>query len=235
MTLIVCLRAQGCIVFAADSLTTYASRHGSCRAFKLHKLSNHAAVAHCGWAGTQARNWRDVFKAFKPPVPTGGRPASPGSLLGALQVALDGLVNIPRSNVRACAGSNTFLAATLDPSTGDLALECITRHDDDRKFNASVPESPAGQTNYIRFLGDTGSLQAHIATVTATYSAAMAQAPAGMSEAQAITFARDAIKNAIPIAKQAGIRTIGGDFVRVLTLSTTGVKSRHFKSGVSCP
>ncbi len=62
MTLIVCLRAQGCVVFAADSLTSFGGQVRNCNTVKVHNLWGHALVAGCGWAGTAQRTWHDVFK-----------------------------------------------------------------------------------------------------------------------------------------------------------------------------
>ncbi|WP_139234140.1 hypothetical protein [Methylobacterium pseudosasicola] len=229
MTLIVCLRAQGCVVFAADSLTNINGRVENCGTVKVHKLSDEGVVALCGWAGTKKEKWRDVFGKFNPPAPNGGTPASSGSLLAALQATLNGHVSIPDPKmIGACKGGNTVLAATLDPTTGDISIERIGRHNDVRKFDQPMPESPVGQSDYIEFIGDTDSLKAYIAAVRTGY------AP-GMPEAAAVAYATDAIRNAIPIAQNAGVQSIGGEFIRVVVLSSAGVTETHSSSGVPCP
>lgn len=228
VTLIVCLRAQGCVVFAADSLTSVNGRVENCETIKVHKLSDRGVAAGCGWAGRKLRKWQAVFEEFAPPVGADGTPASSGALIGALRTSLDSLVGLPaRNEIGACRGGNTFLAATVDPASGDLSIDRIARRNDDREFDQPVPESPAGQSHYIEFIGDTDSLQAHIAGVKAGYAA-------GIPEAAAVAYATDAIKNAIPIAQNAGVQSIGGDFVRVLVLSSSGVSEAHHSSGAPC-
>ena len=229
MTLIVCLRAQECVVFAADTLTNVSGRVQNCKTVKVHKLSDRTVVAGCGWAGMPLRKWHDVFKGFKPPAAAGGTLANLSAMLGAIKASLDGLVSLPRRNdIGACRGGNTFLAAILDPASGDIAVEKFTRVGDARAFPLSVTASPAVQTNYIEFIGDTHHLQGHIAAVRGSYVA-------GMSRADAIIFAKDAIKDAIPIARNAEVQSIGGHSIRVLTLSGSGVAFRRFTSGVACP
>ncbi len=78
-----------------------------------------------------------------------------------------GFVGVPASNFHgACRGENTFLAAILDPASGDIAIDKFTRVGDRRVFEPSVTASPPADTDFIEFIGDTPHLQTYITTVT---------------------------------------------------------------------
>ena len=221
------MKAQNCIVFAADSLTSISGRVVTCTATKIHRLSAKAVAAGCGWAGTSTRKWSDVFAEFEAPTEPDGSPVSTTEIISTLQSSLNGLVDIPRSNVMACQGGNTFLAATCDPATGKLAISRIERDYDARKFENPQLASSGEESSYIEFIGDTTKLERYIAEVKERYVP-------DTSQDAAISFAQEAIKGAIPIARKASVATIGGSLVRVLVLTKEDVVGAECASGVKC-
>ena len=60
------MKTQDCIVFVADSLTSYVSRIESCTTVKVHKRSARAVIAGCGWAGWDPTGTWSAVSRYQP-------------------------------------------------------------------------------------------------------------------------------------------------------------------------
>lgn len=111
MTLIVCLKAKDCIVIAADSLTSLGGKIVSCTTEKLHQVAADAVTAGCGLSRVLGVGWRAILGGFSAPPPG----TAFAAIVSQLQAFLDGIIGqVPKSNLRACRGGNTFLLAGHD-------------------------------------------------------------------------------------------------------------------------
>lgn len=218
MTLIVCLKAQGCIVIAADSLTTSASgKVFKSTTKKIHMIESNAATVGCGLARVKGVYWGDVFKKYtKAPAGTNFT-----GLTTHLKSFLTSIIQtVPRNNVGACAGGNTFLLAGYDPYSAGMIISEITRHNDNRIFDSFTPiVSCSLAQNYISWHGDTESVGMHIALRTMRYSDKM-------FTYQAMEFAIDAIRDGIKAHKKLMAKTtIGGEHISVCVVSAKCIAS----------
>lgn len=205
MTLIVCLKAQNCVVLAADSLTTRGGTVTSCTTAKLHQIGVEAVTAGCGLSRVIGQDWHEMLDAF--PQAAAETPFT--TLVCHLNAFLESMIaRIPRQNFGANRGGNTFLLAAPDHSGVGMAVAQLTRTNIDYSFQAPSTASSASDDRYIDWIGDVDVVAAHRATVEAAYVP-------GMSEADAIRFAVAAIRDGIVASVAAGNHTIGGDIVSV--------------------
>jgi Proteasome subunit len=224
LTLIICIKATDYIVMAADRLTTVGQRVISCDTQKLHQISSHAITTASGCSMILGRYWSQIIPNFLslwvgPDFAT---------IVSEFRQSLDSeIAHVPKNNVGACVGGNAFLLAGFDPTTSGMVISRIERFGDARKFSPETIVAPAAQPRYISWIGDTANLKAYIDSKDQTYSP-------GLSQPQAINFAVDAIVDGIRHARNAGITTIGGDFVYAAVASQAGVSFSRRASGFPC-
>jgi hypothetical protein len=205
LTLIVCLKAQDCVVLAADSLTTRGGTVTSCTTEKLHRIGVEAVTAGCGLSRVMGQDWSGMLDAF--PQAAAETPFT--TLASHLNAFLESMIaRIPRHHIGANRGGNTFLLAAPNHSGAGMAVARLTRINIDYRFQAPSIASSTSDDRYIDWIGDVDVVAAHRAAVEAAY------AP-GMSEADAIDFAVAAIRDGIAASVAAGNHTIGGDLVGV--------------------
>lgn len=230
MTLIVCLKAQDCIVFAADSITTVQKNGAdsvevvSCDTRKLHSLSGLAIAAGAGTARIRGRYWSDRISGFAPSAATIGLADLAQEFKSHLNVQMAEVSN----DVGARIGGNTFLIAGFDSSSGGFAVLKTVRGYVHKEFGDLAVVSDAGSSGYIEFIGDTEGLATHIAQVTSAYVPTM-------DRKQAELFAVKAISDGILAAQAAGLASVGGKNIYVATVDRSGVQSSMHPSGVNCP
>lgn len=226
MTLIVCLKADNCIILAADSLTTK-TRGGvvSRNTKKIHKIAMNAAVAVCGLAKVNNHNWEYHLASYK-------SSNAPAALISAknqkLKNFLDSIMSKTNpSNHGACSGGNTFLLAGYDQISRGMFISEITRVGDRRFFESDTPiVSCALATSHISWHGDTNSIATFIAMRTMNYSDKM-------SKNQALEFALDAIRDGIRAHSKPGIKpTIGGENIFVYVVSSKQIESINMPVGL---
>jgi hypothetical protein len=224
VTLIVGLKAEDCIVMAADSLTSLGGKVVSCTTEKLHLVATDAVTAGCGLSRVQGAGWRAILANFSTP-PLGTAFAA---TVSQLQAFLDGIIGqVPTSYVGACQGGNTFLLAGHDAANSGMAVAKLTRLGDRRQFAPATTASNVSSHNFIEWIGDTTSVSTYIASKTALYVP-------GMPPNAAVDFAVDAIINGITASIAVGNHTIGGEFVSVaLVLAGRVTFSRH-PTGIPC-
>ncbi|MGR0188402.1 hypothetical protein [Azospirillum aestuarii] len=224
MTLIVCLKAKDCIVIAADSLTSLGRKIVSCTTEKLHNVATDAVTAGCGLSRVQGTGWQAILAGFPAP--------SPGTAFATtvlqLQAFLEGIIGqVPKGNVGACQGGNTFLLAGHDVVNSDMAVARLTRLWDRRQFEPATMDSHASSHNYIEWIGDTTAVTAYIASKTALYVP-------DMPPKDAVDFAVGAITGGITASLAAGNHTIGGEFVSVALVSAGSVAFSRYPTGIPC-
>jgi hypothetical protein len=224
VTLIVCLKAKDCIVMAADSLTSLGGKIVSCTTEKLHRVATDAVTASCGLSRVQGAGWRAILANF--PAPPHGTAFA--ATVSQLQAFLDGIIGqVPKGNVGACQGGNTFLLAGHDVANSGMAVTRLTRLGDRRQFAPATTASNVSSLNYIEWIGDTTAVLTYIASKTALYVP-------GMPPNAAVNFAVDAIINGITASLAAGNQTIGGEFVSVALVSAGSVTFSRHPTGIPC-
>lgn len=230
MTLIVCLKAKDCVVFAADSLTTK-KKYGtdeivevSSETIKSHDIQNRAVAAGCGMSRIQGRYWSDIIAGFSPE-------ASEGDFL-ALTRDFREFVNremtVLGPDPSARQGGNTFLLAGFDGTQGGMVVSEVIRNTIDKQFQAERVISSASSPSYIEFIGDKDKISEYIEVCKSKYVP-------GMERDEAEEFAIDAIISGISAAKGHGVTSIGGDFVLVATVDQTSVTISRRGTNTSCP
>jgi len=225
LTLIVAVEAAECFIMAADILTTTNGRVISSDTQKLHQVSTTGIAAGAGVSRMQGRHWSDIISGF---LPQWGGP-HPAQTAHQLKQFFDAeIARVDPRNIGACAGENTFLVAGPDPAGGRMDVWSIERKEDRRQFQPASLAHPNAPPARIWWLGDTQSLQGHIAATAAAYSA-------GMSEQQAVAFAVQAIIDGTSIARSANVATIGGDYVYSAVATQDGVIFSRHPSRVLCP
>lgn len=224
MTLIVCLKAKDCIVVAADSLTSIGGKIVSCTTEKLHQVATDAVTANCGLSRVQGASWQAILTQF--PAPPSGTAIS--ATIFQLQAFLDGVIGqVPKGNIGACQGGNTFLLAGYDIANSGMAVTKLPRIGDRRQFEATVTVSNAASHNYIEWIGDTTPVSSYIKSRTALYVP-------DMQQKAAVDFAVTAIIDGITASLAAGNHTIGGEFVSVALVSAGNVNFSHYSTGIPC-
>lgn len=208
MTLILCLRGDGCVVMAADSLTTTPSKVLSTKTVKVHQTSERSLAVACGAAQLNGQYWSAILKRFAPDTVH--------TTAADLRVFLDSEIANASKTHGACAGGNTFVVADLPPPATDPDIWFIDRIADRRHFLDERLESAAEGPRYIEWFGDTSDLGPALDRIGAAYLPRM-------PEDKAREFARNALIEAIDEAQHAGIRTIGGDFITIGSISQAGV------------
>lgn len=224
LTLIICLKAQDCVVMAADSLTTRGDTTTSCTTEKLHQVGPESVTAGCGLSQVMGMDWRTLLAKF-PPLPTG---SAFDDVLTRLHGFLDDAISrIPTNMVGANRGGNTFLlAGHHDPCSGTVVAR-LTRGNIDRQFQEPMIASDPSNLAYIDWIGDLTAIEAYISNRTSIYKP-------GMSEDDAVDFAVSAIKDGIRASVQAGNRTIGGEIISVAVVKSGHVTLFHKPSGFAC-
>ncbi|MBL7234896.1 hypothetical protein [Komagataeibacter oboediens] len=213
MTLIVCLKARDCFVIAADSLTSRGQNTLNSATVKLHRVGPNAVVANCGLAMVGGKYWDGILSGF---TPSGtGTPLATTS--NDLQIFLSGVIGgVPKNNVGACAGGNTFLLAGYDSAASCMGVSKLRRIGDRRVFEERMNYLIPSSCYYVEWLGDTTSIMKYINKKTKCYHA-------DMSQQDAVTFAVNAIRGGITASQAAGKTTIGGDVIQVAIVSDTNV------------
>lgn len=216
MTLIVCMKAKGCIVIAADSLTTHPSRGViSLTTKKIHTLGTNAATAGCGLARVNQKDWESIFRSYRQ-HPAG---TSFSQVTADLKLFLDKQIQkVDPKNVGACIGGNTFLLAGYDQCTKGFVISEITRIGDRRLFESPTIISCTLAPSYLSWHGDTTNIAPYLASRNTVYSAAM-------NRDQAIDFSINSIKGAIAIHSGRKIGTIGGTHISVCVISSKRIDS----------
>lgn len=224
MTLVVCLKARDCIVISADSLTSLGGEIVSCTTEKLHQVGTAAVTVGCGLSRVQGIGWGPLLANFRAPP----NDTAIAVTVSQLQAFLNEIVGrVPRSNVGACQGGNTFLLAGHDVANSGMAVARLTRLGDRRQFEAATTVSNASDHNYIEWIGDTMPVSTYIATKTAQYVP-------DMSQDAAVDFAIKAIIDGIAASLAMGNHTIGGEFVSVALVSASNVTSSRHATGIPC-
>lgn len=225
MTLIVCLKARDCFVIAADSLTSRGQNTLNSATVKLHQVGPNAVVASCGLARVGGKYWDEILSGFTP----SGAGTSLATTSNDLQIFLSGIIGaVPKNNVNACQGGNTFLLAGYDPATSCFGGSKLRRIGDRRAFEPIINHSIPPSGYYIEWVGDTPSIMKYIEEKNKYYQA-------DMSQKDAVTFAVNAIRGGIAASQAAGKTTIGGDFIQVAIVSDSNVVfSKHPPSLVRC-
>lgn len=224
MTLIVCLKARDCIVIAADSLTSLGKKIVSCTTEKLHQVAANAVAVGCGLSRVQGIGWRAILVDFPAPL-NGTAIAATGS---QLQAFFDGVIGrVPKGDVGACRGGNTFLLAGHDVANLGMAVIRLTRLGDRRQFEAATMASNESDHDYIEWIGDTTPVSTYIGRKTALYVP-------NMPQNAAIEFAIAGIIDGITASLAAGNHTIGGEFVSVALVSAGNVTFSRHPTGIPC-
>lgn len=224
MTLIVCLKAKYCIVIAADSLTSRGGKIVSCTTEKLHQVATDAVTAGSGLSRVQNVGWRAILAGYSAPPPGTAFAAT----VSQLQAFLDGIIGkVPKGNVGACQGGNTFLLAGHDAANSGMAIAKLTRLGDRRQFEPVTMVSHASSHNDIEWIGDTTAIMAHITSKTALYVSCMLPNAA-------VDFAVDAIIDGITASQAVGNHTIGGEFVSVALVAADSVTFSRHPTGIPC-
>jgi hypothetical protein len=203
---------------AADSLTSRGQNTINAATIKLHQVASNVVAASCGCSRVNGRDWSEILAGFTVSMPG----TSLAIVSSNLQIFLDRIIGaVPKNNVGACQGGNTFLLAGYDPTTSCFGVSKLSRIGDRRAFepimNHSIP--PSGY--YIEWVGDTPSIMKYIEEKNKYYQA-------DMSQKDAVTFAVNAIRGGIAASQAAGKTTIGGDFIQVAIVSDSNVVfSKH--------
>jgi len=224
VTLILCLKARDCIVISADSLTSLGGKIVSCTTEKLHQVGTDAVTVSCGLSRVNDKGWGTILADF--PAPPKGTAIA--ATVSRLQAFLNEIIGrVPKSNVGACQGGNTFLLAGHDVANSGMAVTQLTRLGDRRQFEAATTVSNASDHDYIEWIGDTTPVSTYIASKTALYDPDMPQDAA-------VEFAIKAIIDGIAASLAAGNHTIGGEFVSVALVSASNVTSSRHPTGIPC-
>ena len=224
VTLIVCLKAENCIVMAADSLTSLGGKVVSCTTEKLHRVATDAVTAGCGLSRVQGAGWQAILANF-PTLPLGTAFAA---TVSDLQAFLDEIIGqVPTSNAGACRGGNTFLLAGHNATNSGMEVAMLTRLGDRRRFEPVTTVSSVSSHNCIKWIGDKASVSTHIVSTCALYVP-------DMSPNAAVKFAVDAIIGGITASLAVGNHTIGGEFVSVALVLAGRVDISRHPTGIPC-
>lgn len=211
-------------MLAADSLSTRGETITSCTTVKLHQIGQEAVTAGSGLSRVMGQDWRTVLQGF-PSLPA---EAAFNEVLVELQSFLDRAIDrIPRQNVGATQGGNTFLLAGHDALGPGMAVAKLIRKGIDRQFQKPTVDSPASLPGFIDWIGDRAPIEDYISERSALYAS-------DMSETDAVAFAVAAIKDGIRASVRAGNRTIGGDFISVAVVKAGDVTISKKPSGIPC-
>ncbi|WP_336764003.1 hypothetical protein [Asaia sp. VD9] len=218
MTLIVCLKAEDCIVFAADSLSSRGDAIISCTTQKLHAVAQDAVIASAGCSRVLGRNWQEILADFSQ-LRSG---TDPSITTSELQQFLGKVIGeVPRDIHGACRGGNTFLLAGYGVASPGMVVNKLTRVSDLRYFEPVKTVSDAASDNYIEWIGDTEKVSGYTRAKNALYIP-------NMAKDVAVNFAIAAINEGIAASLAVGNHTIGGEFVSVALVSAGQVElSRH--------
>lgn len=230
MTLIVCLKAQDCVVFAADSLTTVTKYDSGktealdCNTVKLHSITNRAVMGGCGMSRIQGEYWSSLITRFSPAAPNGDFVG----LTGEFRTFVDEQLKCISNDPGARAGGNTFLLAGFEAGAGGMIVSKVTRTLVGKTCDVETIVSDASSPHYIEFIGDISPISEYLSQVEENYVPSM-------DRGDAENFAFNAIVNGITAARAQEIATIGGHTVVVATVDQNAVTISEHASGIACP
>ena len=206
MTIIVCLKASNSVIVAADSRSTKSSAASnktvllSGQTRKIHGISSvHSLIsASSGLANIGQEPWSQIMNDFKKQMSEKYQ-SNFDINCGVKEIYcfINQATSRAPASAGSCAGGNTFLVAGWDKKSEAPTIWKIERLGDERLFEFPIQISPAANTVFIDWFGDTDNLQEYKKKWTTKYDA-------NMDQDDAMEFAKTCIEDGIHSLQRDG-------------------------------